>query len=584
MKIKSCIFSLIIVLFIINPQTSQPVIASGAVNCSFTETGKISLPDLGPNMYCRDGNCFQGGLYPGGLSTKPPDLDLEAQNVAGQIESLDVKGNIDAANGKIVMISVGMSNSSMAFEDPSPNPPWTAFVPRAKSDPAKNPQLVLINGALGGEAADAWEDPNALGWKGIKDKIESYNKSNKSASSISPEQVQVAWVKQALRYTGPFPDYAQELQGYLEAIARNLKFHFPNIKIAYYTSRSYAYSEFRKGEPDTYEGGFAIRWMIEKQMKGDPNLNYDPKKGVAKAPLVLWGPYYWTDGLNPRSDGLIWTCGEGGDQYNGIHPEPNGAQKNADQLFAFFKTDPTTIPWYLKKTPSGQAPAVTVTAHPLAGSAPLTVSFSASATGQDAQIIEYVWTFGDGTFSYHPNGSLNSPPYYSNPNPTKTFYNPGTYDAFLTVTDTKGNTSTEKIRVTVTGSGGGSEPGQPEHQQFLPIITAGETAIPITADPGGARSIRINPGTSIGTNQNSQSDLDVTLESSVTIPNLGEPPPSSVKGGKIDEGEIAGKYLISAAKRSESRESMLWMTLLIPVVSVTFFFMVSRYVYRPKRD
>ena len=32
---------------------------------------------------------------------------------------------------------------------------------------------------------------------------------------------------------------------------------------------------YRKGEPDCYEAGFSIRWMIEKQMEGDPSLNWD---------------------------------------------------------------------------------------------------------------------------------------------------------------------------------------------------------------------------------------------------------------------------------------------------------------------
>jgi hypothetical protein len=264
--------------------------------------------------------------------------------------------------------------------------------------------------------------------------------------NLTPEQVQVVWVKQALRFTGPFPDYAQELQSYLEAIARNLQIHFPNVKLAYFTSRTYAYVMYTKGEPDTYEGGFSIRWMIEKQMNGDPSLNYKPQNGPVKAPLLLWGPYFWTDGMTPRSDGLIWTCGEGGDMWNGIHPEPNGAQKNADQIYAFFKTDPTATPWYLRKNVTGQPPSVTASADVTSGPAPLTVNFAATASDPDGQVVEYVWTFGDGTFSYNPLGNVASPPYYLRQNPTKTFHSPGTYRGYLTVTDNSGNT----VRKTVT--------------------------------------------------------------------------------------------------------------------------------------
>jgi hypothetical protein len=199
-------------------------------------------------------------------------------------------------------------------------------------------------------------------------------------------------------------------------------------------TRTYAYVMHRKGEPDTYEGGLAIRWMIEKQMNGDPALNDKPELGPVQAPLLLWVPYYWTDGLTPRSDGLIWTCEEGGDMWNGIHPEPNGAQKNADQLYAFFKTDPTSTLWYLRQNVMRQLPVVTAAADVSSGPAPLTVNFSATANDPDGQVIAVVWTFGDGTFSYNAAGDLNEPPYYLNRNPNKTFHVPGVYHAYLTDT------------------------------------------------------------------------------------------------------------------------------------------------------
>ncbi len=269
----------------------------------------------------------------------------------------------------------------------------------------------------------------------------------------TPAQVQVVWVLHALRETGPFPAYAQELQRYLEATARNLKVHFPNLKLAYYTSRERAYIMYRKGEPDCYEAGFSIRWMIAKQTKGEPDLNWDVTKGPVKAPLILWGPYFWCDGLKPRSDGLIWTCCEPTtDVYNNPHPEASGAQKCADQLYAFFKTDPTATPWCLRKTAIGKVPEVTANADVTQGDAPLTVHFSATATDPDGKIVESVWTFGDGTFSYNPNGGPGKDPYYLNPNPVKTFCTPGLYTAYLTVTDNDGNAVQREIRIKVTGT------------------------------------------------------------------------------------------------------------------------------------
>jgi PKD repeat protein len=79
------------------------------------------------------------------------------------------------------------------------------------------------------------------------------------------------------------------------------------------------------------------------------------------------------------------------------------------------------------------------------------VNFSATASDPDGQIVEYVWTFGDGTFSYNEAGGLDSPPYYLKQNPSKTFHVPGAYHAYLTVTDNDGNAVTQAVTVIVSG-------------------------------------------------------------------------------------------------------------------------------------
>jgi hypothetical protein len=418
--------------------------AQNLMDPSLIEMGYIPLPDLGPGTYTRDGHTELGGLYPGGWPIRPPEMEAAALEIArNQIQPLDAQGNPDPERGRIVMMSAGMSNTVIFFEG-HPDDDYTCFRERAEQDPARNPQLVVVNGARGTRAAMDWEPVDSTTYSDMKQ--------NLAKCGVTPAQVQVVWVLHALRETGPFPTYAQELQGYLEATARNLKVHFPNIKLVYFTSRERAYLMYRKGEPDCYEAGFSIRWMIDKQMKGDPDLNWDPQKGSVKAPLILWGPYLWCDGLRPRSDGLIWTCCEPtSDVYNNPHPEASGAQKCADQIYVFFKTDPTATPWCLRKAVTGKPPEVTAQADVPEGDAPLTVHFSAEATDADGKVIESVWTFGDGTFSYNPNGAPGGEPFYLNPSPMKTFHNPGVYTAYLTVTDDDGNAVTRDICVTVTG-------------------------------------------------------------------------------------------------------------------------------------
>lgn len=428
-----------------NPVAGQ---SRNLMDPSLSELGYIPLPDLGSGTYTRDGHTELGGLYPDGWPIRPPEVEDAAIQVAHEIQPLDAQGNPDPERGKIILMSAGMSNTNIFFEG-RPDLPHTAFHERARMDPARAPQLLVVNGAQGTRAAMDWESVDSTTYSRMKELL--------AKAGGAPAQVQVVWVLHALRETGPFPTYAQELQGYLEATARNLKVHFPNVKLAYYTSRERAYIMYRKGEPDCYEAGFSIRWMIEKQMQGDPSLNWNPDLGEVRAPLILWGPYFWCDGLKPRSDGLIWTCCEPtSDVYNNPHPQPSGAQKGADQIYAFFKTDPTATPWYLRRTAEGEAPQVTARADVTEGEAPLTVHFAAEASDSDGEIIEYVWTFGDGTFSYNPQGRPGGEAFFLNANPVKTFCNPGPYTAYLTVTDSDGNTATSEIRVNVTGAPSGA--------------------------------------------------------------------------------------------------------------------------------
>jgi hypothetical protein len=85
--------------------------------------------------------------------------------------------------------------------------------------------------------------------------------------------------------------------------------------------------------------------LIEAQINGDPELNYNPALGPVVAPYLSWGPYLWIDGTNPRSDGMVWTQDDLGNDC--VHPSASGNAKVAAQLLAFFKSDSTTQSWFL---------------------------------------------------------------------------------------------------------------------------------------------------------------------------------------------------------------------------------------------
>ena len=80
-------------------------------------------------------------------------------------------------------------------------------------------------------------------------------------------------------------------------------------------------------------------------------------------------------------------------------------------------------------TPANLTPIAVIAAEPQAGVAPLVVEFSGlSSTDADGTIAGYVWSFGDGGTS-------------TDPEPTHTYVDPGSYNARLIVTDDEGASS-----------------------------------------------------------------------------------------------------------------------------------------------
>ena len=175
------------------------------------------------------------------------------------------------------------------------------------------------------------------------------------AAHVTAAQVQVVWLKQAEispAQWGEFPAHAQVLRNDIAVILAKLATKFPNLRLAYLSSRIYAgyATTALNPEPYAYESAFSVRWLIESQVTNDPNLNYDPLKGVVKSPLLLWGPYLWADGIKPRpTDGLVWTRDDLGP--DGTHPSTTGRRKVANMLLTFFKTDANAKQWFVKPKP-----------------------------------------------------------------------------------------------------------------------------------------------------------------------------------------------------------------------------------------
>jgi len=270
------------------------------------------------------------GLYGDGQNTPPAEHLKHAMTASKQIQPLNQDGK-PAADGKIVIMSVGMSNTTQEFSQ---------FVRDANADPAKSDRVTIVDAAQGGRAADEWSS---------RDRTQTWTEADRrlGAAGVSPAQVQALWIKQARRQPaslGEFPKHAQALEEDLKNIVLIARERYPQLKIVYLSSRTYAgYATTPLNpEPYAYESAFSVQSLIRSQFTGDDkSLAYD------KAPVLLWGPYLWTDGTTGRTeDKLTWTKSD--TAADGTHPSRTGQEKVAQLLLNFLKSDPTAKPWFAK--------------------------------------------------------------------------------------------------------------------------------------------------------------------------------------------------------------------------------------------
>lgn len=261
---------------------------------------KIPLIDMTAETYFG----FTGGLYSNGSNMMPLELKQRYDSVKNII-------------GKNIFISIGMSNTNYKF--------------------AKFVQLyqlisksLMLNCAIPGKAAESWSVNTNPVWAKTVSRVQKRGTVN---------DVQTVWIELADRVFEPYPvdptNYIITLKNRIKATITILKQDFPKIKIIYLSARTYGgYAELgsTNPEPFAYASGYACQQTILELMN-DVSL-----------PVVVWGPYFWADGLNPRSDGLVWNREDFGD--DGMHPSGSapfptglGTTKCANLMYDFFKNE-----------------------------------------------------------------------------------------------------------------------------------------------------------------------------------------------------------------------------------------------------
>jgi len=301
------------------PAAQVPEARSG---CAVTSLGLTPLSELLEGTYKGE----PGGLYPGRTNRHPEEAAVIS--AARSIEPRNAAGSPDP-NGKYVLVSLGMSNTTQEF---------SAFKSLADRDPDKDPHLVIVDGAQGGQTASVWANPAAAPWGVLDGRLQ--------AAGVSAAQVTVAWMKHAdASPRSGWPAYARTLQAEIERILQLLAQRFPNLRLAYLSSRIYAgyATTALNPEPYAYESAFSVREVIEDQLNGSGGIDYR----AGQAPLVAWGPYLWADGTRPRRDGLTWTCSDFASS-DLTHPSSAGQQKVAGLLLDFVRTDASAREWFLR--------------------------------------------------------------------------------------------------------------------------------------------------------------------------------------------------------------------------------------------
>jgi hypothetical protein len=300
-------------------------------NCSAPSTVLTPISDLGTGTF----NGWTGGLYPGGSNYMPSAHKQAGLAMAAQVQCLDTAGNPNS-NGKMVWLSIGMSNTTQETQ---------RFIPLANAYPAKNPNLILVDGAQGGQTAAIISTPTNAGY------VNFWNTVNMRLTNagVTSAQVQVVWLKEAnVAGGGPVQVYYDSLVVQFKRIANELRQRFPNVKLCYMASRisaRYATTSLNP-EPYSYWTGWAVKKVIEDQINGDIQLQHSGTN--ANAPWLSWGIYMWSDGSTPQTTNpnIFWNCPT---DFNadGTHPSTAGAQKVGALLLDFFSSDSTTTPWFL---------------------------------------------------------------------------------------------------------------------------------------------------------------------------------------------------------------------------------------------
>ncbi|HMU68504.1 MAG TPA: hypothetical protein PK511_01485 [Chitinophagales bacterium] len=275
----------------------------------------------------------QGGLYPNGSNSMPAAFYADAMAMAQSVQPLDKSGKPDP-KGRIGVIALGASTVAMFSKGLEHQIPEAAGV---------NKELTFVNCGIGGQDLSDIMNPAANYWSVIDQRVRE--------AGMDLNQIQVIWFQEdnLRNRENNFDLRIAQLTKEFTYMVRFCKEHYPNVKLFYVSGRHTtdfmpADAKDKHREPKAYINGWVCKQLIENQINGSEELAF--KGANAVSPLILWGPYFWTQGEKPRKDG--YTLTRDMISNDGVHPTEKGIEKVSKDLVDFWRTDPVSQQWFLE--------------------------------------------------------------------------------------------------------------------------------------------------------------------------------------------------------------------------------------------
>jgi hypothetical protein len=290
--------------------------ASDARKDKDKDVGAGLVPLTTEGFYERDGKKYERGLYPGGKNEMPAEHRAVGEKLAAAITP--------DRSGFLIAGVIGHSNPRDYFRG------FTEHLKEKAAAGEVNPKLHLQSHCQGGVMSGEWA-------KTARDKklplspdtqvlfllTSIHNATPKATKAKSPEVLEMNFEQRTAALK-------KDMKDILQAAAE----HCPNLKIAYLGCDTWrGYSGL---EPHVYEEAFAVKSLIEDQIKGDPELAFTGDK--RKVPWLAWGGYIWEPNA-PRERFV----------KDGVHASPEGIKFVVGRWHELLAKDSTSRGWYLGK-------------------------------------------------------------------------------------------------------------------------------------------------------------------------------------------------------------------------------------------